>query len=334
MKKLSVTIATYNRCAILEKVLIALADQNLERDKYEIVVCDSKSMDGTENFIKQFAQLNKDLSIKHVHTENILACKRNLGIAEASHPIVIFLDDDCVPDRDFLNRYYELVNAPSFDGSRMVYCGEVRFPAEWVSHSNYYRYRDEEGFYQDQIGDGLLLDFKTIVVMNMAFEKEHFLQRVRWVDESFVGYGCEDQDLGWRIQRAGFEIHACSALIYHFEASGTISGYAKKIFHTARDGANTLWNKSPEAAKSIGTMKWIDFRYPHKWLFQRCFYALIRKLVFNRIFSVAVQKFLKSVDSRPYIYLPKLHKFVLACAYVEGASQRFKSQASSSNWYQ
>lgn len=333
MKKLSVTIATFNRCSILEKVLVALANQSLERENYEIVICDSNSLDGTAQLLADYSKNNSGLRVNHVHTVNILASKRNLGIAEAKHEIVIFMDDDCVPERDFLRKYYELVNARSFNGSRTIYCGEVRFPADWISQSSYYRYRDEEGFYGHEIGDGLILDFKTIVVMNMAFEKEHFLSKIKIVDEEFVGYGCEDQELGWRLQRAGFEINACSALIYHYEASGSIAGYSKKIFHTARDGANTLWDGCPEAAKSIRTMKWVDWRYPHKTKLLKYFYAVIRYLIFNKIFYFSVQRLLKSVDDMPFIYLPKLYKYVLACAYVDGASQRSNSKIDINNWY-
>ena len=102
---ISVTIATFNRCGLLEKSLTALANQTLSSSFFEIIICDSYSCDGTDEMVRIFSEKHPELKIKHVHANNVLAAKRNLGIRESSGEVVVFFDDDCVAEPDCLTKY-------------------------------------------------------------------------------------------------------------------------------------------------------------------------------------------------------------------------------------
>lgn len=328
------TVATYNRCSLLKRALEALADQTLDRGAYEIIVCDSRSSDGTDVMMAKYAKAHPDLTVRHLHTKNILAAKRNAGIAAAKNEIVIFLDDDCIAEKDFLKKYHMLFNRKDDGLSHVVYCGEVRFPDEWASRSNYYRYRDAEGFSVDDIKSKKTLDFRTIVVMNMAFLKSSFMQFIGGVNERFVGYGMEDQDLGWRIQRAGFEMRMCDARVYHHEPSGNILGYRKKIFHTARDGVTTLLRVNMDAAKAIHTLRVVDKDYPHGSVVRAAFWACVRRIAFHNWLANSLARFLIATDRYPHLYVPLLYKYVLACGYIAGAHARSRREPrSTADWY-
>lgn len=330
---LSVTIATYKRRDLLEKSLNALANQSISSKLFEVIICDSLSDDGTEEMIRRFSEKFPDLKIKHLHTENILAAKRNLGIRESSGKIVVFFDDDCIADVDCLSKYKKLFsNSPT---NNVVYCGEVRFPPEWVANSNYYKFRDSRHFGGGHRKDLKNLDFKTIVVMNMAFNRNEFIEKIGAVDESFIGYGCEDQDLGWRLQDKGFIIKRSESLIFHYEPSGNIVGYSKKLFHTARDGMVTLLKRNPAAARALGVkFRLLDPDSPGLTAIENIAYGLIRKVFFNSIFESIVSSLLVKIDRIKFLYFPSLYKFVLACAYVRGTRARRNITAVSNNWYE
>jgi glycosyltransferase involved in cell wall biosynthesis len=330
---ISVTIATYKRCALLEKCLYALARQSLSQEIYEIIICDSLSDDGTEEMTHSFSEKFPDLRIKHLHTKNILAAKRNLGIKEASGQIVVFFDDDCVADPDCLLKYHNLFL--NNQNGNVVYCGEVRFPPEWVVSSNYYKFRDSRHFGGGRRKDLKDLDFKTIVVMNMAFNREEFIKKIGAVDESFIGYGCEDQDLGWRLQNEGFIIKRSESLIFHYEPSGNIQGYSKKLFHTARDGMVTLLKRNPAAVSALGVkFRLLDIDSPGLTAIEKISYGIIRKVFFNSLFEYIVSAALMKIDHVKLIYFPSLYKYVLACAYVRGTKARRDKRGVSSNWYE
>lgn len=331
--RISVTIATFNRCLLLEKSLQALAHQSLPSSHYEIIICDSNSDDGTSEMIRSFSRQFPELKIRHLHTSNILAAKRNLGVQEAFGDIVIFFDDDCVADRDCLLNYYKFYTADSCD--KVIYCGEVRFPEDWVTTSNYYRFRDSRHFGKAQREDLRALDFRTIVVMNMAFRRKEFLENIGAVDESFIGYGCEDQDLGWRLQKMGFKIKKADAKIIHYEGSSDIVAYSKKIFHAARDGMTTLLEKNPEAVKALGLrFQLLDAEFPELGNIKTAALSLLRGLIFPKFLEKIVSFWLVKSDRFELFYSPFLFRYVLACAYVRGTKCRSQKLQTSGNWYE
>jgi glycosyltransferase involved in cell wall biosynthesis len=335
MNKLSVTIATYNRKELLAKVLESLSSQSLSKSLYEIIICDSNSSDGTEVFVKTFALRNKELAIRIVQTENILAAKRNIGVCESRNEVVIFLDDDCVPEGRYLEKYFEIFNDAKNDVENTIFCGQVRFPSEKIKESNYYRFRDEEGFYISNEYQRVILDFKTIVVMNMAFLRKPYLARIGYVDEDFAGYGFEDQELGWRIQENGFTIIGCDALIVHHEPSGNLANYCKKFYHTGRDGGATIWRKCPAAMHKISSLRLLDPEvHAKKSSLYKCVISAIRATAFNHQLAGLVSWFLSITDRSTMFYSRAAFRFVLACAYRRGAEDRGLRKSNEHNWFQ
>lgn len=330
---ISVTIATYNRPHLLEKCLLALAEQSLEKKQFEIIICDSHSESETSNAIVKFKDNNPDIEVSHLHTKNVLAAKRNLGIEVAKGEIIVFLDDDCIPDKDCLLTYYELFSNLATK-RKTVYCGEVRFPAEWVEESNYYRFRDSRHFGSGRRKDLGKLTYRTIVVMNMAFFKNEFVSLVKNVNENFIGYGSEDQDLGWRLEEAGFKLEKSNAKILHYEDSGTIELYEKKIFHTARDGIKTLMTSNLKAYLNLRDARVLDKEYPHSSKKIKYYYMALRLLIFKQPIAKIFRVFLMKTDKLSIMYFPFLYRYVLACAYIRGSNARSaKVVDSKKGWY-
>jgi len=328
-------IATYNRDTLLKRVLNALQNQTLDSNLFEILICDSHSSDNTEQVICDFAKKNPFISISHLHTLNILACKRNIAIRSSRYPVVIFLDDDCIPDPDFLEVYSNAFSANTDPNEKIVLCGEVVFPRDWVKTSNYYRFRDSLHRYTNK-SDRNNLDFNRIVVMNMGFLKNNFLETVQFVDERFKGYGCEDIELGWRLISNGYIIKKLPARVTHFEPSGDINGYCKKIFHTARDGSSTLLQINPQCYADIDSKyklidPTLDFNPIHVKILRRIVFLILRQ---GELFNF-ITAFLRKTDNLRIFYCPFLFKLVLAHSFYQGALARSnKSLSLSSNWYE
>ncbi len=320
MDKVSVTISTFNRCVLLKDILDALNEQTASSDRFEVIICDSYSSDGTQEMIENFRTISK-YHIVHVHTKNNLAAKRNIGIKSASYPLVIFLDDDCVPELDFVTNHLDCFrNVKS--GTRNVYCGEVRYPKHFVESSNYYRFRDSRHFgFSKPYSYPSMLDYKTIVVMNMCFEKELFLKEIVSVDESFVGYGAEDQDLGWRFQAHGYQILPCAAQIDHFETTGSISAYGSKIRRASRDGMNTLMRVNPDAAYGITALRKLDQAFPDRSMPDRAVSSLVFLFIRLRLHR-ALEFALEKTDGVRWLYVPQLYRVLMGVYYAQGSAER------------
>lgn len=93
---LSVVIPTYNRKVMLGKMIELLRDQTIPASEFEVVVVDDGGSDGTPEYI---AALETPFRLHVVRQENGGAAKaRNLGAREASGEMIVFMDDDLVPE--------------------------------------------------------------------------------------------------------------------------------------------------------------------------------------------------------------------------------------------
>lgn len=319
-RRISVTVSTYNRCNLLERILISLNNQTVCAELYEVIVCDSHSSDGTDGMIVNFSRIAK-YHLRHVHTKNNLAAKRNIGISEAAFPLVVFLDDDCIPDTEFVARYLEAFADKELD-ELVAICGEVRYPEEFVNASNYYRFRDSRHYGPNaEKKTPATLDYKTIVVMNMCFARDTFLKNINGVDESFIGYGAEDQDLGWRMQQAGYEIITCDARIYHYETTGTISAYGSKIRRASRDGMSTLLRVNSQAAFGIKNLRKLDHQFPERTIFDKLTRIIVMFLILMQV-HIVLAFFLEKTDRARSLYFPKAYRFLMGIYYVQGSLNR------------
>ena len=98
--QLSVTIASYNRRERLADVLRGLAAQTYPMDRFELVLVIDGSTDGSAEMARAL-ELPYPIRVLEQENRGLAAC-RNRGGREAENPIVVWLDDDIVPDPGFL----------------------------------------------------------------------------------------------------------------------------------------------------------------------------------------------------------------------------------------
>lgn len=97
LSKVSIVINTYNRAVSLENTLKSL--KRLNYPNFEVIVVNGPSTDNTEEILNRFA---RDIKIGKCPAAN-LSVSRNIGICMASGDIVAFIDDDVIPEPEWLN---------------------------------------------------------------------------------------------------------------------------------------------------------------------------------------------------------------------------------------
>ncbi|MFD2672709.1 glycosyltransferase [Marinicrinis sediminis] len=100
---ISVIICTYNRASLLSETLMALPELH-RMDQAEVIVVDNQSTDHTAAVVAQFQQhWPASCTLRYVRErEQGLSHARNRGIEEASGDWIAFLDDDAIPERNWL----------------------------------------------------------------------------------------------------------------------------------------------------------------------------------------------------------------------------------------
>jgi GT2 family glycosyltransferase len=93
---ISVVVCTLDRCASLRRALEGLARQTFRR--FEVIVVNGPSSDGTAELLSGYPVRVGTCSEAHVSRS------RNIGVRMAAGDVFAFLDDDAVPEPDWLEQ--------------------------------------------------------------------------------------------------------------------------------------------------------------------------------------------------------------------------------------
>jgi glycosyltransferase involved in cell wall biosynthesis len=207
--EVTVVIPTYNRLDTLRHVIPSLLRQDVRGDRYEIVVADSNSNDGTADYLAEIAR--EYPRVRHLpgpYTGRAMA--RNAGISAARGGIVMFTDADIIASPDLLSRH--LAHHDRRDDVAVV--GKE---LQVSSYADYERLRDRPVERRPLHPESRKkLSWLYFLTGNASVRKVH-LDRVGRFDETFTGYGHEDLELGYRLQKAGLTIaYEPNAVDYHW----------------------------------------------------------------------------------------------------------------------
>lgn len=219
---ISIIICTYNRANHLDRLFESL--QNLHtRDEYcaEIIFIDNNSTDDTKEKIKLLsASLKFDTKYLFEEKQGSSAAK-NKGIKNSRGSIVTILDDDCLPNEDWLNNIWDYFfeNTVDIAGGKVLLFNPIDLPIS-------IRTSDEE-----KTLDKPSQLFGTIPGCNVAFRR-NVLEKIGLFDER-IGAGLplagEDVDLIYRALKEGFLLcYTPRFFVYHNHGRRT-SNDAEKL---------------------------------------------------------------------------------------------------------
>ena len=227
--EVALLVSTFERPAHLRRCLHSIAQQRDVDGKFEVVVTDDGSQDETLDIVREFAQTaNFPLSwTTHPHTDFHLARCRNEGVASSTAPYLIFVDGDCLLPPNFVKRHLAhrqpqvvlVGNSFRFDcetsqriTDAVIESGEYR---RWGAFRE--RWRIATVRMKGRLYAALHHPSKPKPLGgNLAIWRQDY-ERVNGYDEAFRGWGCEDDDLGWRLRRAGLRFKSSLGwtLTYH-----------------------------------------------------------------------------------------------------------------------
>jgi glycosyltransferase involved in cell wall biosynthesis len=217
----TIQLCTYNRAALLERVLDACFEQTFPEDAYEVVLVNDGSTDDTSEVIER-ARARAACAFVVVDQPNSgLAKGRNAGIGRARGERIVFIDDDVLVLPNFIEEHWRThashpqsivrggaINVESFDSLP---------PPVWSI-------KDYSGNYF----------WTTNVSVPLAT-----LRSIGGFDESFSEYGWEDIDVGLRLRARGVKaVFNPKALVYHYKPRPR-SGNVEKMVRQARAQART-----------------------------------------------------------------------------------------------
>ncbi|MBH41206.1 MAG: hypothetical protein CL685_00650 [Candidatus Magasanikbacteria bacterium] len=208
----SIVICTYNREKQLKKCLQSLHNLHYPKEKCEIIVVNDGSTDNTRYYLSQIK--TKRFRVIHHNKNRGISCARNTGIANTTHNLIAFTDDDCVVDKNWLSRITKTGRLSQSDivfgkTHYMQKNNTARFPEKIVSISRW-------------PGAG-----------NILYKKEVF-EKAGGFDSVFDAYHNEDSEMAIRAVAHDFSFsYEPQALCFHQQSFWT----SKTLFASAKNAS-------------------------------------------------------------------------------------------------
>lgn len=204
----SVVVNTDNRIEYLKRTLSGL--KYLSYPHFEVCVVSGPSEDGTKAFLSDQGDAIK---VAHCPVRN-LSVSRNMGIAMAAGEIVAFIDDDSVPEAEWLN---DIVAGYRDDGvgavGGFVYDNTgVKFQAGYVT-TNRLGYAANWNAPAPQLNFPYSVDTPHLLGTNCSF-RSSVLREIGGFDEEYE-YFLDETDVCCRVNDAGYEIVQLSGAFVH-----------------------------------------------------------------------------------------------------------------------
>lgn len=218
----SVIVPTRNRPEMLYECLAHLSRLDFPAARWEVVVVDDGSTADLSTVLERVAPL---LPLKHLRQETSCgpAAARNAGANHARGQYLVFLDDDCLVDPDWLKSYEAClgkVKKEALVGSSSNPNPEVSGARAWnLLVAFLYEY------WKNAAGDILIA-----ITNNCVIDREAFFAAGAF-DTAFPKAASEDREFSWRFVERGFRIGSCpDARVWHSQPGLSAIKYLRLQF--------------------------------------------------------------------------------------------------------
>jgi len=223
-RTVSIVVPTHNRSAQLAKSLAALAQQSWPANEFEVLVIADACQDDTAEMVTAFAALAPYRLHLLSHNAKSAAATRNLGADNAQGEVLLFLDDDVVPQPGWLQAHL----AAHHSNEVVLGYSKPVLPAQ----PSWWQY-DARRWWEDTFREmgrlGHRFTYRDLFSGNVSLPTSLFRQ-IGGFDLTFSGR-LEDYELGLRLLKAGAKFHfAPEALGYHYDTTDLVQ-WLRRIRH-------------------------------------------------------------------------------------------------------
>lgn len=219
MIKASIVICTYRRPQELAHALDGVQQQTAEPSRFEVIVVDNDPENSAMDLVQSRSLTLRNL--RYVQEPALgIAFARTRGLNSAEGEWVVYLDDDCVPDKSWLAELFSHMDTPAPPG---VITGPVLpawpyTPPKWLTPDFYSALSVCD--YAGPAG-GFWLDFprQQPLSANSAYPRELLLRlggfNTRYGRQGTSLRSGEETELNFRLQAMGLGMWYCPRAVVH-----------------------------------------------------------------------------------------------------------------------
>ena len=255
MPRVSVCVSVLNQPDLLRGTLASIYNQSFK--DWECIVVDDGSSDESVVLLKQnFPNVSVVAKAKH---EGFASCV-NAGVGAAKGEIVVLLNTDVVPEKNFLLPLLKHFNDPkvfavgcmdkSKEGEAVVLRG--RGIAKW-----------QRGFFVHERGEIDASDTAWVSGGSGAFRRTTW-QELGGMDPLFNPFYWEDIDISYRARKVGYRlVFESKSVVTHFHEEGKIKQSFSKIhvkIIAYRNQFTFIWKNISDLSFMISHAIWTPLR--------------------------------------------------------------------------
>jgi GT2 family glycosyltransferase/glycosyltransferase involved in cell wall biosynthesis len=198
--EISVIIPTYNRCAVLASCLAALEQQSLAKERFEVIVIDDGSTDGTQRLCEG---LSPSFRLVYLRQTNAGAgAARRSGCEAARGKYLLFFNDDTLAVPELLAEH--LCAQREYGQQKCAVLGDFRYPPQARKRAlTCFLATRPFLFPQAHMKPGFYRDTCYFIASNLSVRRQAVLE-VGSFDPCFRV--AEDTELGVRLEQKGYRI--------------------------------------------------------------------------------------------------------------------------------
>ena len=324
--RFSIVLPCLTDASTLRRCLESLTQQTLPESSLEIVVVDDFSQPELKGVLLPY-EAGGDAGtprVKYVrNSENLGRAKtRNRGIAASEGEIVLFMDVDQIVDAGLLTALHEAFGNA---GLKSVRANSSVWPP-LLEGSAYLRYYDSRFLGKRTREELAAMDLEHLPAKYFASGciavTRAALELVGGFDEEFRFYGCEDEELGARLEEAGVPLTLClGAKAYNIADDLNIRRVCNRFVEYAEHSVPILLKKHPAYARK--SLLWF-LELPKSQLSAK--YRMLRAgLVtgFRPACARLLVRYLEVRDGKPNFNPPRsLYVLAITGFYLQGYRRR------------
>jgi GT2 family glycosyltransferase len=325
----SVIVSAYNRLEVLKMCLTALLNQTIKLNKYEIILVDDCSTDGTKEYIEK--NLPAESNIKYIrHAVNQgLASARNSGIMSARGEYIIFLDCDIIPEPDFIEKF--LCCHAQYPDENIVVIGNLSYYKNLTDNNNIAYFAQSRYLGLRTKRETAEIDFSNLspryFAGGIASIPSSTVMEVGLFDSAFKYYGGEDTDYGIRLGKHGIRLIFGDLVKAYHNDPVFLQKYKNKRIEAAREGFKIMLKKHPGCYDNT----WISLLVPinkQKDPILLIFIKIFIKMVFNPFNISLIEYWLQKTNQYRLLYSSSLYKIAVMGWTLRGLQEANKKSSS------
>lgn len=218
----SIIIPVYNRKDLTKRCIETILKLNY-RHSFELIVVDDCSTDGTQSYLAYMAKKQPNIFAVRNGRNSGFAVSCNRGAKLARGTYLVFLNNDTVPLKGWLDA---LVEVAERDKSIAVVGAKLLYPNGTIQHAGVgfrkvphpiFCYHVHAGKPQNYPDANVEKDYDAVTAACMLVRRDVFFE-LGGFDEAYVN-GYEDVDFCLRVRERGYRVvYTPNSVLYHLES--------------------------------------------------------------------------------------------------------------------